>query len=146
MKIFFELITTLAAGLFTGAALFIHFVEHPARMELGPAQGVSSFGAMYKRAKIMQPFLVLLSFFSGAEAWFLGANAWWLIGSIIMVSLFPYTFILMLPLNKELTDPGLDKNSSRAAELLAQWGNLHKYRVLIGLVAFVIFLLLLGSG
>jgi hypothetical protein len=60
-----------------------------------------------------------------------------------MGSLFPYTFFLMLPLNKELIDPGLDKNSPQAAELLDRWGNLHKYRAFAALVAFVIFLLLL---
>ena len=115
-------------------------------MELGPTLAVPSFGAMYKRAAKLQPLLAFLSFFGGTAAWLAGANIWWLISGIIMLSLFPYTFILMLPLNKELTDPGLDKNSSRAAELLAQWGNLHQYRALIGLVAFIIFLLLLARG
>jgi hypothetical protein len=118
MKTVFELLAALASGLFTGGALFIHFVEHPARMELGPALGVLSFAAMYKRAAKMQPLQAFLSFFGGAGAWFAGANAWWLIDGIIIGSLFPYTLILRLPLNKELTDSGLDKNSPRAVELL----------------------------
>ena len=143
MQTFFELLAALASGLFTGGALFIHFVEHPARMELGPALAIPSYAAMYKRAAKMQPLLAFLSFFSGAAAWLAGANAWWLISGIIMLLLFPYTFLLMMPLNRELADPGLDKNSSRAAELLAHWGNLHQYRALIGLIAFIIFLLLL---
>ena len=143
MKTVFELLAVLASGLFTGGALFVNFVEHPARMELGPVLGVPSFAAMYKRAAKMQPLLAFLSFFGGAAAWLAGANAWWLVGGIIMGSLFPYTIILMLPLNKELIDPGLDKNSPRALELLGHWGNLHKYRAFAALVAFVIFLLLL---
>ena len=146
MKTVYELIAVLACGLFTGGALFIHFVEHPARMELGPALGVASFAAMYKRAAKMQPLLAFLSFFGAAAAWFAGANAWWLTGGIVMGSLFPYTLILMLPLNKELTDPGLDKNSHRTMELLGHWGNLHKYRAFAALAAFVIFLLLLRSA
>jgi hypothetical protein len=146
MQTFFELLAALASGLFTGGALFIHFVEHPTRMELGPALAVPSFAAMYKRAAKMQPLLAFFSFFGGTSAWLAGASIWWLISGIIMLSLFPYTFILMLPLNKELTDSGLDKNSPRAAALLEQWGNLHQYRVLIGLIAFVMFLLLLGSS
>jgi hypothetical protein len=146
MKTVCELLAASASGLFTGAALFMHFVEHPARMELGPALGVPSFAAMYQRAAIMQPLLAFLSFFGGAAAWLAGANAWWLMGGIIMGSLFPYTLILMLPLNKELTDPGLDTNSPRAAELLERWGNLHKYRAYAALVAFFIFLLVLRSA
>ncbi len=139
----FGLLAVLACGLFTGGALFIHFVEHPARMELGPVLGVPSFAAMYKRAAKMQPLLAFLSFLGGTAAWFAGAKAWWLVGGIIMGALFPYTIILMLPLNRELIDSGLDKNSPRAAELLDHWGNLHKYRAFAALVAFVIFLLAL---
>ncbi len=123
----------------------MHFVEHPARMELGPALGVTSFAAMHKRAMKMQPLLAFLSFFGGAAAWLAGASAGWLLSGILMGLLFPYTFILMLPLNRMLTDPDLDKNSPRAAELLYRWGNLHKYRAWFGLVCFMIFLLLLRS-
>ncbi len=106
-------------------------------------EAVPSFAAMYKRAVKMQPLLAFFSFFGGVAAWFAGANGWWLISGIIMGSLFPYTMVMMLPLNKELTASGLDENSPRAAELLDRWGNLHKYRAIAGLVAFVIFLLLL---
>jgi hypothetical protein len=143
MKTMFELLAALASGLFTGAALFLTFVEHPGRMELGPVLGIPSFAAMYKRATRMQPGLAFLSFSGGMAAWLAGANIWWLLGGIIMGALFPYTIILMLPVNLELISPGLDKNSLRAAQLLDKWGNLHKYRTLAGLVAFVIFLLLL---
>lgn len=121
----------------------MHFVEHPARMELGPALGVTSFAAMYKSAAKMQPLLAFLSLFGGVAAWLAGANALWLLNGLLMGSVFPYTIILMLPLNKELIDPGLDKNSPRAADLLQRWGHLHRYRTLIALVSFVIFLLLL---
>jgi hypothetical protein len=47
MTTMFELLAALAAGLFTGAALFLTCVEHPARMELGTGLGVPSFAAMY---------------------------------------------------------------------------------------------------
>jgi hypothetical protein len=73
----------------------------------------------------MQPVLAFLSFFGGTAAWLTGANACWLIGGIIMGALFPYTIILMLPLNLELISPGLDKNSPLAAQLLDKWGHLH---------------------
>ena len=146
MKIFFELVAVLASGLFTGGALFVHFVNHPAIMELGPARGQPFFAAMYKRAAILQPLLAILSFCGGAAAWWAGGGAWWLVPGILMVSLVPYTVLLMLPLNQELTEPGLENNPNRAVELLERWENLHKYRSLIALAAFVIFLLLLGRG
>ena len=33
----FQLLATLCAAIFTGAAIYINVVEHPARMSLGPA-------------------------------------------------------------------------------------------------------------
>jgi hypothetical protein len=38
------LLATLAAGLFTGAAVYITFVEHPARVSCGSALAVTEFG------------------------------------------------------------------------------------------------------
>ncbi len=124
----------------------MHFVNHPAIMELGPARGLPFFAAMYKRAAKLQPLLALLSFFGSLAAWLAGAGAWWLAAGILMGSAVPYTMFLMLPLNKELTDPGLENNPDRAVELLERWENLHKYRSLIALAASVIFLLLLWRG
>ncbi|MFA4904561.1 MAG: DUF1772 domain-containing protein [Desulfobaccales bacterium] len=143
MRVILELLAALSSGIFTGAAFYIYFVEHPARLECGPALGVPEFAASYKRAKIMQPLLAFLGFFGGSAAWLTGAGVWWLIGGIIMGSLFPFTIILMLPINNELNNPSLDKNSPLAVELLSRWGNLHRIRALASLVAFVLFLLLL---
>jgi uncharacterized membrane protein len=142
MGVLLDLLAALSSGLFTGAACYIYFVEHPARMEMGPAIGVPEFVASYKRAAIMQPVLAFLGFLGGSAAWFTGAGAWWLLGGLIMASLFPFTIIMMLPINKELNNPSLDQESPRAAELLTQWGNLHRLRALAGLVAFLLFLFL----
>ena len=35
-----ELIATLCTGLFTGAAIYVNLVEHPARLETGTAAAV----------------------------------------------------------------------------------------------------------
>jgi hypothetical protein len=146
MQTVFELAAVLASGLFSGGALFVHFVDHPALMELGPARGLPCFAAIYKRAAKLQLLLALLSFSGSLAAWLAGAGAWWLVAGILMASPVPYTMFLMLPLNKELTDPGLENNPDRAMELLERWGNLHTYRSLIALAASVIFLLLLWRG
>lgn len=138
-----ELIDTLATGLFTGAAFYILSVEHPARLECGPALGVKEFVASYRRAKIMQPSLAFLGFVAGLLAWREGSPVWWLLGGIGMGSLFPFTIIWMLPINNELNRPGLGENPDRARQLLVRWGQLHAIRCLIGLMTFILFLLLL---
>jgi hypothetical protein len=41
------------AGLFCGAALYVNFVEHPARMSYGPELALREFAPSYQRATIM---------------------------------------------------------------------------------------------
>jgi len=146
MQIFYELTAALAAGLFTGAALYIIFVEHPARLEYGPSLAVTEFIASYKRAAIMQPSLAFLGFLAGTLAWLWGSSFWWLLGAAGMGFLFPLTIIWMLPINRQLHDPGLDQDAARAMELLQEWGRWHRLRCLIGLGAFVLFLTMLKWG
>ncbi|MBI4642907.1 MAG: DUF1772 domain-containing protein [Deltaproteobacteria bacterium] len=143
MQMIYELIASLAAGLFTGAAFYIFFVEHPARLEYGPPLAVKEFVLSYKRAAIMQPSLAFLGLLAGVLAWLSGSPAWWLIGAAGMGSLFPLTIIWMLPINKQLHDPFLDQDAARAIELLDNWGRWHRLRCLIGLGSFLLFLALL---
>jgi hypothetical protein len=49
-----ELLATLAAGLFSGASIYINLVEHPARMQCGTVLAVAQWGPSYKRATVMQ--------------------------------------------------------------------------------------------
>ena len=44
MGVVLQLVATLSAGLFAGAALYITLVEHPARMQCGTRLAVSEFG------------------------------------------------------------------------------------------------------
>jgi hypothetical protein len=61
----FELIATLCAALFAGAALYINVAEHPARMSLETRIAVLQWAPSYKRATWLQAPLALVSFLSG---------------------------------------------------------------------------------
>jgi hypothetical protein len=50
----------------------------------------------------------------------------------------PFTLLVILPTNKRLLDPGLDRSSAEAAVLLARWGRLHALRSGLGAVAFAV--------
>lgn len=143
MQTIYELTAALAAGLFTGAALYIIFVEHPARLEYGPPLAVKEFIASYKRAAVMQPSLAFLGFLAGVLAWLAGSSFWWLVGGAGLGCLFPLTIIWMLPINRQLHDPALEQDKVRAAALLNLWGRWHRLRCLLGLGSFILFLLLL---
>lgn len=59
-----EMLSTLAAGLFAGAALYINLVEHPARIECGTVLAVTEFAPSYRRSAIMRGVLAALAFLS----------------------------------------------------------------------------------
>ncbi|HKG69684.1 MAG TPA: DUF1772 domain-containing protein [Segetibacter sp.] len=118
MNSILELIATLSAGLFCGAAIYINLVEHPARMSCGIALAVTEFAPSYKRATVMQVSSAAISFFSALAAWLSNAGVPWLIGGIFIVLVIPFTIIVILPTNKKLLDSSLDKNSEYARKLL----------------------------
>ena len=135
-----ESLAALSAGLFTGAALYITLVEHPARMECGTAVAVTEFAPSYRRAAVMQASLATCGFISALIAWLSGSGKSWLIGGILLGSVIPFTLIVIFPTNKKLLDPSLDKNSELAARLLTRWGKLHAVRSFLGLASFLVFL------
>jgi hypothetical protein len=142
MEVALQLIATLAAGLFAGAALYITFVEHPARMHCGTGLAVTEFGPSYKRAAIMQAPLAAVGFLSGTAEWLGGAHFLWAIGGVLLGAVIPLTLIVIAPTNQQLLDPALDKDSPLARRLLLRWGRLHALRTTMSIVAFVLFLTL----
>jgi uncharacterized membrane protein len=135
----FRIFASLSAGLFTGAAIYINFVEHPARMSCGTDLAVTEFRPSYKRATVMQASLAAFGFLNAMAAWFAGASIMWLIGGLLLVSVIPFTLIVIFPTNKKLLDPSLDTNSDFAHRLLTRWGRLHAVRSILSLAAFLIF-------
>ena len=142
----FELVSTLTAGLFTGAAIYINLVEHPARIECGTDLAVAEFRSSYKKAARMQASLALSGFLSSVAAWFLGSSLGWLVGGMLLGIVIPFTLVAIMPTNKRLLDPSLEKNSHIASQLLLRWERLHAVRSFLGLASFLVFLsLAVGS-
>lgn len=138
-----ELVAVLACSLFTGAALYITFVEHPARMECGIELAATEFPPSYRRATIMQATLAALGLLSSMAAWLAGATFWWLAAGALLGSVIPFTLIVILPTNKQLLDSALDKRSAHAGQLLARWGVLHAVRSLLSAGSLLLFVYLL---
>jgi hypothetical protein len=133
-----ELIATLCAGLFAGAAIYVSLVEHPARLQCGLALAVAEFGPSYRRAAVMQASLAVVGCIAAVAARALGSAAVVLIAGLLLGAVVPFTLIVILPTNKRLLDPTLDPGSAEAATLLARWGRLHALRSLASGVAFLL--------
>jgi hypothetical protein len=136
----FQFVAVLAALIFTGPALYVNLAEHPARMECGTLLAATEFGPSYRRAAVMQVILALAATAGGGGAWFMGAPRAWLVGAVIIFAVVPFTLIAILPTNKKLLDPALDRSSLAAHLLLVHWGRLHAVRSVLSLLASLIFL------
>src|SRR5712692_7597487 len=97
-----EFVAVLACSLFTGAAVYISLVEHPARMECGVEIAATEFPFSYRRASIMQATLAALGLLSSVAAWLAGATFWWAVAGVLLGSVIPFTLIVILPTNKQL--------------------------------------------
>ena len=141
-----ELLATLCAGLFAGAAVYINLVEHPARMECGTAIALAQWAPSYRRASVMQASLAILGTLAALAAWVGGGGRGWLVGGLLLGSVVPVTLLVIRPTNKALLDPAAAKNLERAGQLLGRWNSLHAIRSLASVLAFVIFVALLRGS
>ena len=141
-----EFVAVLACSLFTGASVYINLVEHPARMECGVEIVATEFAPSYRRATIMQVTLAAVCLLSSIAAWLAGATFWWVVAGVLQVSVIPFTLIVILPTNKLLHSPTLDKRSVEAERLLARWGRLHAVRSVLSGFALLLFLYLAIFG
>jgi hypothetical protein len=135
-----ELLAVLCAGLFAGASLYVNLAEHPARMSCGNRLAVTEFAPSYRRGALMQGSLAAAGFLSAIAAWLLGAPATWLVGGLLLGAVIPFTLLAILPTNKRLLDPALDKDASLAGELLRRWGKLHAVRSCLSVASLLVFL------
>jgi hypothetical protein len=74
----------LACALFTGAAVYITFIEHPARMQCGVELAATEFAPSYRRATIMHAACAAVGLLSSLTAWLAGASFWWLVAGVLL--------------------------------------------------------------
>jgi hypothetical protein len=137
-----EFVAVLSCSLFTGAAVYITFIEHPARMQCGVELAATEFAPSYRRATVMQATCAAVGLLASFAAWLAGASSLWLIAGVLLGSVMPFTVVAILPTNKRLLSPALDRRSVEAERLLARRGRLHAVRSLFSGLALLLFLYL----
>ena len=129
----------IAAALFTGAALYVSACEQPARLHLDDGALLAEWKPAYKLGTMMQAPLAVVGALLGVIAWWQAGDWRWLLGGAIILLNWPYTFIVIMPVNNALLALETGGNP-RARELIEQWGRLHAGRTSLGILATVIFL------
>lgn len=135
-----KFIAVLATTLFAGAAFYINVAEHPARMECGTAVAATVLGPSYRRAATMQAAVAVVATIVALAAWFAGAKTRWLVGGGLIFTAVPFTLLAIIPTNKKLLDPAIDRTSDEVHRLLRRWGRLHPVRRAHALASSIVFL------
>lgn len=138
-----EFFAVLACALFCGGAMYVSFVEHPARMACGTELAVMEFIPSYRLGTIMQASLALFGSLCSVAAWLLGSSSWWPMTAAPLALVIPFSLFIIFPTNQQLVDPALDRRSETAHALLSSWGKLHAIRGALSLVSLIGFLVLL---
>jgi uncharacterized membrane protein len=134
-----ELMAVLASTLFTGAAVYISAVEHPARLSCGTELAATEWRPSYKRATVMQVSLALVAGVSGIVRSVQGGGALWAWASLVLLAVIPFTLIVIRPTNDQLLDPQRDLASEETRRLLTTWGRLHGVRSALSVAASILF-------
>jgi hypothetical protein len=88
-----EFVAVLACSSFTGAAVYLGLVEHPARMVCGVEIAATEFPLSYRRATVIQASLAAVGPLSSIAAWLAGASFLWVVAGVLLGS-------VILPTNK----------------------------------------------
>jgi hypothetical protein len=119
---------------FLGATTYIGFVEQPARLALGTRSMVREWTESNRRGALMLSVLAVVSaILAGIE--FRNGDVRWLIGGATILSSWPYTYFVIVPVNVWLFAIAPGRPVSPVRKLMRDWGLLEWGHALIGFAA-----------
>jgi hypothetical protein len=138
---FFAQLALICAAAFTGAAIYVSIVEQPARLGLEDAALLSQWKPAYKRGTALQGPLAIIACLFGLIAWRQSSNPGFLLGAILMIANWPWTFFAIMPTNGALMALDAARPAPQARALILRWGKLHAVRSALGALATLAFLM-----
>jgi uncharacterized membrane protein len=83
--------------------------------------------------------LAILGGLVGAIMSYHSADWRWLAGSIVLLANWPFTLLMIMPINKQLKAIEPSDANAQCRTLLRRWGTLHNVRSALGAVAAIFF-------
>lgn len=134
------LLALTVSALFTGAAFYINVAEQPARLGLDDRAMLMQWKPAYARGYAMQASLAVAGFAAALAAWWVTRDELWLVGGIVLVANWPYTLLMIAPVNRQIEAIAPDEAGVESCTLIRRWGGLHARRTMLGAMATLLFL------
>uniref|UniRef100_A0A914C9E3 Thioredoxin-like fold domain-containing protein n=1 Tax=Acrobeloides nanus TaxID=290746 RepID=A0A914C9E3_9BILA len=128
------------AALFTGAATYISHSEQPSRLKADDRALLTEFKESYPRGTQMQAPLAAVGALLGLLQWLIYGGNLWFLGAIIIFSNWPFTYVVIMPLNKTLMSIPSNSGNAESRKLIQKWGQYHLVRAGLGLASTLVFL------
>ncbi len=135
-----EFLALFFCGTFFGAAVYISIAQHPATMKAGVPVAEKFFPPMYNLAAPMQIASAIGGTLAGLAQWFLGGSGLWVVGAALLVSVIPYTLIVLKPINDQLLDTKVKRSKAQTENLLNQWAPRHWVRSVASGLSFAVYI------
>lgn len=128
-----------AAGAFTGASLYVNYVEQPARLALSDDALIKEWEPSDHRGFLVLAGLAALSAVFGFVAYRELDDVRWALGALVIIASWPYTYLAIVPLNNRiLAMIGADA-AHEARKVIDMWGRLELGQTGLGLAATLIY-------
>jgi hypothetical protein len=128
------------AAAFAGAAIYVNVAEQPARLGLDDKALLAEWKPSYAGGRAMQASLALVSTLLGLLAFWLTRDWRWLVGALLIFGNWPYTLVVIQPVNKRLEATPPDAANAETRGLIETWGKLHAGRSMLGTAAALVYL------
>src|SRR5262245_20653250 len=134
-----ELALAIAAA-FTGAAIYVNVAEQAVRLGVDDKAVLAEWNLSYGRGFAMQASLALASAVIGLVAVWITCDWRALLGAALIFVNWPYTLLVILPVNKRIAATVPDAAGAGTRDLIQTWGRLHAGRSALGLAATLVYL------